>query len=356
MDRRESILKYISKSQAGIEIGPWFSPIAPKRDGYQCLVLDVFDTATLRERASKDPNVHQSLIANIEEVDLIGSSTKIGELIGARGQRNAFDYIVSSHNFEHLPNPIRFLRGCAEALKPEGMLSMAIPDRRGCFDYLRPVTRLSEWIQAFIDERERPTPAQNFDSREAFAHINDGAKTSFAFVRATPPATVEADLDLERLYADWQLRSSNGDENYYDAHCSVFTPASFELLIRDVGFLRLAPFDVVEIVDAGCEFHAHLRLCEPGHGANPADYRHVRNELLHRIQDEAAETSHAWQSQKMESEIERVLSNDTIEAAHARIRELEQSIYVLRRSTTWRATEPLRRGVSMLRALRGKER
>ena len=90
----------------------------------------------------------------IEDVDLVGSSTHIGELVRARGEAGTFDYVVSSHNFEHLPNPIRFLQGCAEALRPGGILSMAIPDRRACFDYFRPVTRLSDWIQAFVEDRK----------------------------------------------------------------------------------------------------------------------------------------------------------------------------------------------------------
>ena len=37
---------------------------------------------------------------------------------------------------------------------------MAIPDRRACFDYFRPLTRLSDWIQAFVEDRSRPSSAQ----------------------------------------------------------------------------------------------------------------------------------------------------------------------------------------------------
>src|SRR3954469_3901878 len=127
MDRRDAILKYATKQQRGIEIGPWFNPIAPKREGYQCLALDVFDSQTLRQRAAVDPNISHEAAEMIEEVDLVGSSTHVGELVRARGEAGSFDYIVSSHNFEHLPNPIRFLQGCADAVKPGGVLSMAIP-------------------------------------------------------------------------------------------------------------------------------------------------------------------------------------------------------------------------------------
>ena len=120
MDRRSAILKYTTKEQRGIEVGPWFNPIASKRDGYRCLVLDVFDSETLRKRAAGDPNIAAASVPLIEDVDLVGSSTHIGELVRARGEAGTFDYIVSSHNFEHLSNPILFLQGCAEALRPGG--------------------------------------------------------------------------------------------------------------------------------------------------------------------------------------------------------------------------------------------
>jgi SAM-dependent methyltransferase len=303
VDRRDAILKYTAREQRGIEIGPWFNPIASKREGHRCLVLDVFDSETLRKRAADDPNIAPASIPLIEDVDLVGSSTEIGELVRARGEAGSFDYVVSSHNFEHLPNPIRFLQGCTEALRPGGILSMAIPDRRACFDYFRPVTRLSDWIQAFVEDRNRPSLAQAFDSNELFARYNDGKQRGFAYLRNNPPEKMSADLNLEGLFGRWMQRLRTNDENYYDAHCSVFTPSSFELLIRDVAYLGLAPFGVVEIVEAGCEFHAHIRFERSMEVLRPANYEETRNDLLHRIQDEAAETSTKYQKMRLEFEV-----------------------------------------------------
>src|ERR1700730_11534889 len=135
MDRRERITRFITPQQKGIEIGPYFAPLAPKRLGYNCLAIDVFDGATLRRHAADDQQIPDELIANIEEVDLLGSSSAVAELVAAQHQLGTFDYIISSHNFEHLPDPVRFLQGCGKVLRPGGILSMAIPDRRTCFDY-----------------------------------------------------------------------------------------------------------------------------------------------------------------------------------------------------------------------------
>jgi SAM-dependent methyltransferase len=317
VDRRDAILKYTTKEQRGIEIGPWFNPIASKREGYRCLVLDVFDSETLRKRAADDPNIAPASIPMIEDVDLVGSSTQIAELVRARGEAGTFDYIVSSHNFEHLPNPIRFLQGCAEALKPGGVLSMAIPDRRACFDYFRPVTRLSDWIQAFVEDRSRPSFAQGFDSSEVFARFDDGKQRIAAFLRNQPAEKVSADPNLDGAFGGWMHRLRMKDENYYDWHCSVFTPSSFELLSRDAAYLGLAPFEVVEIFDAGAEFHAHLRVNRSTEVLKPANYEGTRNSLLHRIHDEAAETSTKYQ--EMRSALE------GLGEANERIRHLEET-------------------------------
>ena len=118
MDRREQILKHTTKDQKGIEIGPWFAPLAPEREGYNCLSFDVFKTEDLRRIAERDPNVDNSRIASIEDVDIVCSSTEIYDAVAARDELGGFDYIISSHNFEHLPNPIKFLRGCEKVLSP----------------------------------------------------------------------------------------------------------------------------------------------------------------------------------------------------------------------------------------------
>jgi SAM-dependent methyltransferase len=148
MDRREQILKHVDKDKKGLEIGPWFAPLAPKREGYNCLSLDVFDAQTLREKAEQDLNIPKSSIPLIEEVDILGTATDLEDAIAARDAVGTFDYIISSHNFEHLPNPIKFLRGCEKALKPGAYLSMAVPDKRACFDYFRPISTLGALIEA----------------------------------------------------------------------------------------------------------------------------------------------------------------------------------------------------------------
>ncbi len=167
-------------------------------------------------------------------------------------------------------------------------------------------------------------------------------------------------------------RIRNDDQTYHDSHCSVFTPGSFELLIRDAAYLGLAPFEVLEVFDSGCEFHAHLRKTESTETLCPITYKETRNALLRKILDEAAKTSDQFQtlraerdslSKERQSLVARLdAMRDTEEArdahlaalaeangriqASARIAQLEGAIHGLRTSISWRATEPMQRCAS----------
>jgi predicted SAM-dependent methyltransferase len=228
LDRTQEILKHITKEQRGIEVAPYHSPLVPRRLGFNSLTLDVFETAELRRRAETDPHIPRDHLEHIEDVDLVGSAVELADLVRSRFGADNFDYVISSHNFEHLPNPIRFLQGCEQILKPGAVLSMAIPDRRYCFDFYRPVTELSEWLAAFHEKRAKPTPTQVF-RHEAFAVWQD-------------------------------LTEADSGGQYRDVHCSAFTPASLELMLVDLKHLGLIRFEVMEISEPwGCEFFVHLR-------------------------------------------------------------------------------------------------
>jgi SAM-dependent methyltransferase len=292
--RRREVTKYINPEMRGIEIGPWFNPLAPKRAGYNCLVLDFLDGESLRKRASADVNIPQEAITNIEEVDLLGSCTAIADLVAAKHPLGTFEYVISSHNFEHLPNPILFLHGCEKVLKRGGILSMAVPDRRACFDYFRPVSTLADWLEAYFEARTRPTAAQVF-AQEAFSSkYRSGGRETANFSLDDDPHCIVPLETLREALSKWEEFRRDPDDNYRDTHCSVFTPASFELLLRDLRFLGLTQFEVLEIsATHGVEFYVHLRNGEKL-SADPLStgaFYELRRKLMHRVNDEAAVNS-----------------------------------------------------------------
>ena len=141
------------------------------------------------------------------------------------------------------------------------MLSLAVPDRRYCFDFYRPATELSEWLDAFHERRIRPTAGQVFRG----AALRSNLLGAGAWVPGTV-ALPTPEEDLHSAYATWQTGlTAETEPEYTDAHCSAFTPASLELLLADARFLDLIRLETLAIHGPkGCEFFVHLRNPAPG--------------------------------------------------------------------------------------------
>ena len=299
-DRDAILLKGITKSDRGIEVAPWFSPRASKRAGYDCLSLDVFDTETLRRKGLADPNIGEAGIGRLEDVDLVGSASDIADLVAGKYTLGSFDYIVSSHNFEHLPDPIRFLQGCQAVLRPGGCLTMAVPDRRCCFDYFRPLTMVGDWLTAFAEQRKAPTPAQVFATNSCFGGVRKPGRrleTSFSMTRS--PAGFTTSNTIEAAYATFLAGIGEPSSEYRDAHCTVMTPASLELMLLECRQLGLINFRQIEVsTTVTSEFFARLTNASAAEtGVMPAtEFATIRNRLLHKVVDENAMGS-AWAHQ-----------------------------------------------------------
>jgi SAM-dependent methyltransferase len=305
MDRRDRLTRLISREQAGIEIGPYFNPAAPKRLGYNCLVLDVFDASALRERATADSNIPKDSIGNIEEVDLVGPATSIMTLVAEKHKLGTFDYIVSSHNFEHLPNPVQFLQDCEQVLRPGGVISMAIPDRRTCFDFFRPHSILSELLDAYFRCRDRPTPAQLFAQSSLHCRYTRGDQQLVGCSLQDDPANFTPLETLAEAFAAWKQFEEQPDELYRDTHCWAFTPGSFELLLNDLRFLGLTQLEIVEVTETiGHEFFVTILkpVSHDSEAVSKGPFYERRRELLHRINDEAGENSMRTFAWKIETQ------------------------------------------------------
>ncbi|MBU3259199.1 class I SAM-dependent methyltransferase [Roseovarius sp. PS-C2] len=281
LPRIDWILKYADLSGKGIEIAPYFNPAVAKRDGHDVLIMDMLNTEKLRSRALDDPRIPDTRIEEIENVDLVGDASRLGEVIAKAGLQGKIDYIVSSHNFEHLPNPILFLQGAYDALAPGGVLSMAVPDCRAIFDHFRLPSRLSDWLAAYHEDRRQPSPETLFDGgAHKSMFIHDGQAQPGCDLKTGDPAAFEPNRRLVQVYEDYKARKAQPSE-YRDAHCNVFFPETLELMLRDLRKLNLVGFDILEISETqGLEFFVHLRKPEtPREIPDEAFYAH-RHDLL----------------------------------------------------------------------------
>jgi SAM-dependent methyltransferase len=221
MNRNELLLSLLDVSGIGLEIGPGFNPLVPKSSGRCIETVDHASAAELRERYRNAANVD---ISRIEEVDYVSDGRPLGELINKPGH---YDYIIASHVIEHTPDMLGFLKDCQALLKEDGVLVLAVPDKRRCFDVFQPLTSTGMVLQAHLERRTRHTPGQIFDYI-AYNALRDG-EGGWSF-GANGSLTFAHDLD----FAHRVFKQAISSTTYVDAHVWRFTPSSFRLILRDL--------------------------------------------------------------------------------------------------------------------------
>ena len=251
MDFRHHIRETISKSARGIELGASYNPILPKAEGYDVLIVDHTDEAGLRAKYTA-----QGVdVSRVESVDAIDDG---GELALLDESGRGFDYILASHVFEHLTDPIHFLQRCERALMTGGRLILLVPDRRFCFDYLRPVSTAGQMLRAFL-------AGQKFhDAGALYDHFGGNAARNGAQVWAEVGG---GDIRFVGTPAEGYARAVHPVGDYVDCHAWVFTPSSFRLILHDLRALGLITLgETFFHTSIGCEFMVELTRGAPSGG------------------------------------------------------------------------------------------
>lgn len=271
IDRKDKVLECIDKEGVGLEIGPSHNPAAPKSDGYKVHVIDHATQDDLIEKY-RELGVDTT---KIEDVDYVWAGESYAELTG---KRDHYDWIIASHVIEHTPDFVGFLNDCDTILKNEGVLSLAVPDKRYCFDHYRPITGLSAIIDSHIQKATRHTSGTvlesylNMVSRAGTIAWNSKTTGDYDFVHSLTSAVEK-------------MESADKKNAYLDVHAWCFTPHSFRLMIYDLFSLGLIPFQEVKFHPTkGSEFF--VTLSRSGEGPNKG-----RVELLERIELELGRNS-----------------------------------------------------------------
>lgn len=244
--REEKVFHLLDEKGLGLEIGPSHNPIAPKIKGYNVHILDHASAADLRRKYQG----HGINLDNIEEVDFVWHGETFQELIGETG---CYDWIIASHVIEHVPNFISYLQQCEALLKPSGILSLVIPDKRYCFDYFSSSSTTGNVLDAYAEKRVRPSHGQVFD------HIANASKrnNNIAWGEDGKGGADELVHTFAEAQQHWVASVTKPD--YIDVHCWRFTPASFRLLISDLQGLGLIGLEIkAEFDTSGCEFYVSL--------------------------------------------------------------------------------------------------
>ncbi len=266
LTRQEKILACIDPAhQLGLEIGALNRPIVTREMG-NIRYVDHASSEDLKQKYATDPNVD---IEAIVDVNYVWGAQTLPELVGSEAP---FDYVIASHVIEHVPDLIGWLKEIHAVLKPGGILALAIPDKRYCFDYCRPLTRPDDVIEAYLQHRRKPSPRQVFDHFSSTVSYN-GAITWADTIQ--PEKLVNFCTEEQALsLAKYSLET----DNYVDVHCWVFTPLSLFQLLRTLINLSLFDFKVETFGDTeGCEFYLSLQALDVKNGN---DYQSIQLKSL----------------------------------------------------------------------------
>lgn len=280
MNRAEKVLRHINQNGHGIEIGPSFNPIAPKKEGYKVHIIDHMSRDQLITKY-KDDHVN---IENIEEVDFVWRGENYMELTG---KSKYYDWIVASHVIEHTPDLIGFLNDCETILKDDGVISLIVPDKRYCFDRYRPITGISKIIDSHLQKNNIHTPGT---VAEYFLNV----VSKSGWISWDSSTTGKYNLVHSLGDALQGMNSAINERSYLDVHAWCFVPHSFRLVINDLFYLGFITFNEVEFFQTeGCEFY--ITLSRKGKGINK-----TRLEILDIIESELSEQNqgnrlkHQW--------------------------------------------------------------
>ena len=250
LTRNEKILFRINTACPGLEIGPGYQPVLKKSSGYNVKTIDFLDKEGLIKKFAAD-NLDTS---GVEDVDYIWCGEPLYELTGHEYQYN---YVIASHLIEHTPDFIGFLNDVSRLLTSDGVLSLVIPDKRYCFDHFRPLTGLSQIIDAHFQKRTLHSPGTG--AEHFLSYVSGNGQPGWGNAsRVTYQLrhTIEETIHL--------INEIREKDTYFDLHAWCFTPKSFTFLMGCLAELKLIDLYLDTIFPTtGIEFFVTLSKRKP---------------------------------------------------------------------------------------------
>ncbi len=164
-----------------------------------------------------------------------------------------FDFVIASHVIEHVPDFIGWLKEIHSILKPGGILSLAIPDKRFTYDFFRQLSKISDVVDAYLRGMRKPSPRQIFDYHAEFVRRNG----EFSWRICAVEKELKHEHTLEKAFTI--TRDAYQNDQYVDVHCWVFTEQSFVNLLKDIAQLGLLDFKILKFFKrTGYEFFISL--------------------------------------------------------------------------------------------------
>jgi len=213
MQLRRSFSYFLRGS--GIEIGALHQPLA--LDGLSISQIQYVDRMAVNELRRHYPELSAYKFVPVQVLD-------DGETLATFAD-NSLDFIIANHFIEHTRNPIGTLRNWLRKLKPDGIVYMAVPDKRRIFDVERPLTPLAHLVE---DDAQSPSDREQRD----FEHYLEYARLVDKQIGA------QAEPHAQRLVA-----------TDYSIHFHTFVAATFIELLRHAQERLALPFEILAYAD-----------------------------------------------------------------------------------------------------------
>jgi hypothetical protein len=221
-DHRNHLAEMVDlRGTTGLEIGAMDLPFVEPGEG-SCDFADFRNTEELRELASR------TVGHNPEFVVPVAYNLRAGYDIIDK----TYHWIAASHVVEHVADLIGWFDVLHSKLHENGVVFLVVPDKRFTFDYHRGLTNLSDVVTAHQQELRTPSFKQVFDH---YFYTTNQIDPGQIWKGVRPESAL-------RNYAVAIGRAENALKTYEDAHCSVFTPESFNELINELMVSGLLKF------------------------------------------------------------------------------------------------------------------
>jgi SAM-dependent methyltransferase len=252
LGRSEKILTHLNQDMKVLEIGPSYGPVVQRSEGWNVFSLDHLDAEGLRKKYAYDPNVDPAMIS---EVDFIWETGPLDSAL-PDNHRGTFDAVIASHVIEHFPDLLGFFLSAERMLRPNGILSLVVPDKRFCFDYFQSIPLTGDVLDAHAKSRSRHSRKTAFNATAYTVRSTQGISWT---TTKTPTLSFAFEDGLSGAHNQYSAPVDPAATGYLDFHGWYFTPSSFRLICLELAALRLMTFTELAFFDtSGNEFFVTL--------------------------------------------------------------------------------------------------
>ena len=236
-----------------LEIGPYHSPILD-HNNINNYSIDICTKEEMINNAYNDHNPQNiKNIEDIPETNYLLSDANNFDLTKCVDRK--FDVIISSHNFEHLPNLIKEFNNYENILKENGRVIAFIPDGNFVFDHLRNKTTLSDILDDFYMDRVKPSFKNVLDNKLHHESTTSTIQLWDRYLNLYNNNKEKYDnkyIDIESQIGKSEINTKEDVDNlfeickskYIDTHNYVFTSKSFEIYITWLNLYKFINLDI----------------------------------------------------------------------------------------------------------------